>query len=59
MAGKGWIQIIRNGKMVPNSYLLYLVGKSTLEGRVRIEKVQLKIQHNYELAKRLKETLYK
>jgi len=59
MEGKGWIRSIRDGNKIPNSYLLYPVGKSNLEGRVRMEKVQLRIQHDYELAKRLRESLHK
>lgn len=56
---EGWIRTIRRGKMLVNRYLLYPISKKTFEAWIGIKRVHLKINQDYELAKRLKEGLYK
>ena len=56
---KGWIEIIKQGKNRPNLYILYPVSKSTFNGLIGIKRVQLKINSDHELMKRLKGSLYK
>ena len=58
MEKKGWIRIIRQGKMMPNIYELYWIGNNEIEGRLAMERVQIRIQRDYTLAKRLRESLH-
>jgi len=54
----GWIGKHRQGKMKVNRYVLYPRSKRTWEAHVARERVQLKIQRDQGLAKRLREGLY-
>jgi hypothetical protein len=56
---EGWIRVIRRGKMLVNRYVLYPRSKKTFEAWVAMNRVHLKINQDYELAKRLKESLYR
>ncbi|TET78645.1 MAG: hypothetical protein E3J41_04160 [Candidatus Cloacimonadota bacterium] len=55
----GWIEKLRQGKMKPNMYVLYPVGGKTFQAIKGIKRVHLRINYDYKLAKRLKESLYK
>ena len=58
MEEKGWIQIIRQGKMKPNLYDLYCIGASELEGKEAIARVQIRLRRDYALSKRLSDSLH-
>jgi hypothetical protein len=58
MEKKGWVQIIRRGKMVPNTYRLLPVGGSELDGYEGMERIQVRLQRDYALASRLRKSLY-
>ncbi len=55
----GWIEKLRQGKMKPNMYVLYPVKKKTFQLIKAIKRVHVRINYDYKLAKRLKESLYK
>jgi DNA-binding Lrp family transcriptional regulator len=55
---EGWIGKHRRGKMLVNEYVLYPRSKKTWQAYVAIEKVQIRIQRDEPLAKRLRESLY-
>jgi biotin operon repressor len=55
---EGWIAKHRQGKMLVNQYVLYPRSKKTWQAYVTIERVQIRIQRDGNLAKRLRESLY-
>jgi len=55
----GWIEKLRQGKMKPNMYVLYPMKKRTFQAIKAMKRVHLRINYDYKLAKRLKESLYK
>jgi hypothetical protein len=55
---EGWIGKYRQGKMLVNQYVLYPRSKKTWQAYVAIERVQIRIQRDPNLAKRLRESLY-
>jgi len=54
---RGWIEIIRQGKMKPNKYILYGIKKSDWNAMVNMHKVQLKLQRDFDLIQRLNNKL--
>ena len=55
----GWIEKLRQGKMKPNMYVLYPMKKKTFQAIKAMKRVHLRINYDYELAKKLKKSLYK
>ncbi len=55
----GWIEKLRQGKMKPNMYVLYPMKKKTFQAIKGMKRVHLRINYDYKLAKRLRESLYK
>jgi hypothetical protein len=55
---KGWIAKIRQGKMRPNKYRLYPVKGSTFQAILSMKRVQLRIQYDYNLIRKLRQSLY-
>jgi DNA-binding transcriptional ArsR family regulator len=55
----GWIEKLRQGKMKPNMYVLYPMKKRTFQAIKAMKRVHLRINYDHELAKRLRESLYK
>jgi exonuclease III len=55
----GWIEKLRQGKTKPNMYVLYPMKKKTFQAIKGMKRVHLRINYDYELAKRLRESLYK
>lgn len=55
---KGWISKHRQGKMLVNKYVLYPMSKETWQTYVGMERVQVRIQRDSGLAKRLRESLH-
>lgn len=53
-----WIRKIRVGKMQPNIYELLPIGENKLRAKIAMQRVQIRIQTDYTLAKRLRESLY-
>lgn len=58
LINEGWIGKHRQGKMQVNQYVLYPRSKKTWQAFVAIEKVQIRIQRDQALAKRLRASLY-
>jgi hypothetical protein len=54
---EGWIEPIHRGKKLVNQYVLYPMSKKTFEAWVAMKRVQLKINRDCDLAKRLRESL--
>jgi DNA-binding MarR family transcriptional regulator len=54
----GWIRKYRQGKMKVNRYVLYARSKRMWEAHVAMERVQVMINRNQGLAKRLRESLH-
>ncbi len=54
----GWLTRTRRGKMVVNEYTLYGVSKVIWGGIKGMKRVHLRINYDYALAKRLRESLY-
>jgi hypothetical protein len=59
LSEEGWIRPIRRGKMLVNWYVLYPRSKKTFEAWVGMKRVQLRINQDQDLAKRLRESLHK
>ena len=55
----GWIEKLRQGKMKPNMYVLYPMKKGTFQAIKAMKRVHLRINYDHELAKKLRESLYK
>jgi len=55
----GWGEKLRQGKMISNMYVLYPLKKKTFQAIKAMKRVHLRINYDLELAKRLKESLYK
>jgi len=58
LVDEGWVVKYRQGKMMVNKYVLYPKSKRTFQAYVALERVQLRIQRDAALAKRLRESLY-
>lgn len=58
LVDEGWIGKYRQGKMKVNRYVLYPRSKRTWQAYVAMERVQIKIQRDDSLARRLRESLY-
>ena len=55
----GWAEKIRQGKMKANMYVLYPMKKKTFQAIKAIKRIHVRINYDQELAKRLRESLYK
>jgi hypothetical protein len=55
----GWLDVIRQGKQLPNKYLLYPISKNTFQAWKGMYRVHLRISYDHNLAEKLKESLYK
>jgi len=55
----GWIEKLRQGKMISNMYVLYPMKKGTFQAIKGIKRVYLRISYDRKLVKRLRESLYK
>lgn len=58
LISQGWVSKHRQGKMKPNRYVLYPRSRLSFQAYVAMEKVQIRIQRDQALAKRLRESLY-
>ncbi len=55
----GWIEKLRQGKMISNMYVLYPMKKKMFRAIKGIKRVYLRISYDRKLVKRLRESLYK
>jgi hypothetical protein len=55
----GWIEKLRQGKMISNMYVLYPMKKGMFRAIKGIKRVYLRISYDRKLVKRLRESLYK